>query len=203
MNAMSSQIRKYELKARAEKQAGTRRRIVEATAALHDEVGPARTTVAEIARRAGVQRLTVYNNFPNETELFDACGQHSMAKNPPPDPSAALALDDPAERLRAALQPLYLWYRKNARSTENLQRDRLVMPALDAVMRIRMDQSQGNLADSLTAGFAPAPGSAKGLRAAVALALDFWTWRRLAGEGMSDGAAASLMVGAVKAAAQE
>jgi AcrR family transcriptional regulator len=203
MNAVSSQIRKYELRVRAEKQAETRRRIVEATAALHDEVGPARTTVAEIARRAGVQRLTVYNNFPNETELFDACGQHSMAKNPPPDPSAALAIDDPVERLRAALQPLYLWYRKNARSTENLQRDRLVMPALDAVMRIRMDRSLGYLADNLAAGFAPRARSAKGLRAAVALALDFWTWRRLAGEGMSDGAAASLMVGAVKAAVQD
>lgn len=200
---MSSQIRKYELKARAEKQAETRRRIVEATAALHDEVGPARTTVAEIARRAGVQRLTVYNNFPNETELFDACGQHSMAKNPPPDPSAALAIDNPPERMRAVLGPLYSWYRKNARSTENLQRDRLVMPALDAVMRIRMDKSLGNLADNLAAGFVPAARSAKGLRAAVALALDFWTWRRLAGEGMSDGAAASLMVGAVKAAARD
>ena len=46
---MSSQIRKYELKARAEKQAETRRRIVEATLGLHQEVGPARTTVAEIA----------------------------------------------------------------------------------------------------------------------------------------------------------
>jgi AcrR family transcriptional regulator len=203
MNAMSSQIRKYELKARAEKQAETRRRIVEATAALHDEVGPARTTVAEIARRAGVQRLTVYNNFPNETELFDACGQHSMAKNPPPDPSAALAIGDPPERMRAVLGPLYLWYRKNARSTENLQRDRLVMPALDAVMRIRMDRSLGNLADNLAAGFAPAARSAKGLQATVALALDFWTWRRLAGEGLSDGAAASLMVSAVKAAAQD
>ena len=54
MNAMSSQNRKYELKARAEKQAETRLRIVEATAALHEEVGPASTTVAEIARRAGV-----------------------------------------------------------------------------------------------------------------------------------------------------
>jgi AcrR family transcriptional regulator len=203
MNAMSSQNRKYELRARAEKQAETRRRIVEATAALHEEVGPARTTVAEIARRAGVQRLTVYNNFPNEAELFDACGQHSMAKNPPPDPSAALAIGDPAERLRAALQPLYVWYRKNARSTENLQRDRLVMPALDAVMRIRMDQSLGNLANNLAAGFAPAARSAKGLRAAVALALDFWTWRRLAGEGMSDDDAAALMESAVKAVARE
>jgi hypothetical protein len=41
------------------------------------------------------------------------------------------------------------------------------------------------------------------LRAAVALALDFWTWRRLAGEGMSDEDAAALMVGAVKAAVED
>src|SRR5260370_26579786 len=141
MNAMSSQIRKYELKARAEKQAETRLRIVEATSALHEEVGPARTTVAEIARRAGVQRLTVYNNFPNETELFAACGEHSMAKNPPPDPSAALAVDDPARRLHAVLGPLYVWYRHSARGFENLQRDLLVMPALYGVMRIQMDHS--------------------------------------------------------------
>jgi AcrR family transcriptional regulator len=203
MNAMSSQIRKYELKARAEKQAETRRRIVEATSALHEEVGPARTTVAEIARRSGVQRLTVYNNFPTETELFDACGQHSMERNPPPDPSAALAIGGPAERLRAVLGPLYLWYRRNARGTENLQRDRLVIPALDAVMKLRMDLSLSKLADALAHGFVPAGRSAQGVRATVALALDFWTWRRLAGEGMSDDAAAGLMVGAVQAAAHD
>jgi AcrR family transcriptional regulator len=201
MNAMSSEIRKYELKARAQKQAETRRRIVEATSELHQEVGPARTTVAEIARRAGVQRLTVYNNFPNETELFAACGEHSMSKNPPPDPSAALAIEDPAERLRAVLAPLYSWYRKSARGQENLQRDRLVLPALDAVMRIRMDRQFADLAGALVAGFTPAARSAKSLRAAVALALDFWTWRRLAGEQMSDDDAAALMVGAVEAAA--
>ncbi len=188
---------------RAEKQAATRRRIVEATSALHEEVGPARTTVAEIARRAGVSRLTVYNNFPDEKELFAACGDHSMAQNPLPDPSAAFAIDNPAERLRAVLRPFYIWYRKNARANENLQRDRLVIPALDAVMRIRMDQQVAHLADVLAAGFTPAARSAKGLRAAVALALDFWTWRRLAGEGMSDDDAAALMVGAVKAADQD
>jgi AcrR family transcriptional regulator len=202
MNAMSSESRKYELKARAEKQADTRRRIVEATSELHEEVGPARTTVAEIARRAGVQRLTVYNNFPNETELFAACGEHSMAKNPPPDPSAALAIGEPAERLRAVLGPLYGWYRKSARGQENLQRDRLVLPALDSVMKIRMDGQFADLAGGLVAGFTPAVGSSKGVRAAIALALDFWTWRRLAAEGMSDDDAAALMVGAVKAAAE-
>jgi AcrR family transcriptional regulator len=176
---------------------------VEATSALHEEVGPARTTVAEIARRAGVQRLTVYNNFPNETELFAACGEHWMAKNPPPDPSAALAIANPDERLYAAIGPLYLWYRKNARGTENLQRDRLVMPALDAVMKIRMDYSLRKLADALADGFAAKGRSARGVRAAVALALDFWTWRRLATEGISDDDAAALMVRAVNAAAQD
>jgi len=203
MNAVSSQIRKYELKARAEKQAETRRRIVEATLGLHQEVGPARTTVAEIARRAGVQRLTVYNNFPNEAELFDACGQHAMEVNPPPDPSAALAIDDPVERLRAVLGPLYRWYRKNAQATENLQRDRLVLPALDSVMKIRMDRSLSSLTDALANGFAAKGHAAKGVRAAVALSLDFWTWRRLAGERMSDDDAGTLMVGAVNAAAKD
>ena len=199
---MSSETRKYALKARAEKQAETRRRIVEATAALHTEVGPARTTVAEIARRAGVQRLTVYNNFPDEKELFEACGAYWLAGNPPPDPTAALGTKNPAERLRAVLIPLYSWYRITAPTIENMQRDRLVMPPLDAVMRIRLDRQFENLTTALAAGFTRGAHSRRGLRAAVALAVDFWTWRRLAGEGMSDAAAAALMVGAVKAAAR-
>src|SRR5207248_9744484 len=150
---MSSETRKYELKARADKQAETRRRIVEATAALHTEVGPARTTVAEIARRAGVQRLTVYNNFPDEKELFEACGACWLSETPPPDPTAALEMKNPTERLSAVLVPLYSWYRKTARTIENMQRDRLVMPSLDAVMRIRLDRQFEDLSTALPAGF--------------------------------------------------
>ena len=201
VNAMSSQNRKYELKARAEKQAETRRRIVEATSALHEEVGPARTTVAEIARRAGVQRLTVYNNFPDETELFAACGDHWLAENPQPDLSEALVIGDPSERLGAVLRSLYRWYRKTAQANEHLQRDRLVLPALDAVMKTRMDHQLADLADALATGFARLAASSKSLRPAVALALDFWTWRRLMREGMSDDDASALMVGTVSGAA--
>src|SRR5438105_15342347 len=98
---MSSQSRKYALKARAESQEETRRRIVAATAALHAEVGPARTTVAEIARRAGVQRLTVYTHFPDDEQLIMACQQHYYAQQPPPDLREAQALAEPGERLRA------------------------------------------------------------------------------------------------------
>ncbi len=84
VNSVSTHRRKYELKARAQRQRQTRERIVAATVALHEEVGPARTTIADIARRAGVQRLTVYNTFPDAAELFRACQAKFLAEHPPP-----------------------------------------------------------------------------------------------------------------------
>src|SRR5207302_1845464 len=90
-NSLSNERRKYELKVRAERQQRTRDRIVEAIIELHEEVGPARTTVSEIARRADVDRLTVYNHFPNDTDMFVACGTRWRHRNPKPDLTAALA----------------------------------------------------------------------------------------------------------------
>jgi AcrR family transcriptional regulator len=197
---MSTEKRQYRLRARADQQQATRLRIIQATAALHDEVGPARTTVSEIARRAGVQRLTIYNNFPDEADLFAACGAHWMAEHPLPNMSAAFTEVDPVERLRQILTGLYGWYRDTRRSNEHLQRDRLLMPALDAVMSIRMDRQMTYLADQLAAGFQDARDPVE-VRAAVALALDFWTWRRLSHEGMTDAGAAGVMANAVRAAA--
>src|SRR5919201_215451 len=99
---MSTQKRKYELKSRAESQQATRDRIAAAAAALHEEVGIAKTTVADIARRAGVQRLTVYNHFPDLAALLPACSAHWLAEHPPPDMESVSALEDPAQRLLAA-----------------------------------------------------------------------------------------------------
>src|ERR687895_2359191 len=107
MNTMSTQTRKYELKARAESQRETRDRIAKATAELHGEKGVAQTTVAEIARRAGVTRLTVYNYFADLSELIPACAAHYESLHPPPDLESALALEDPSERVGATLGPLY------------------------------------------------------------------------------------------------
>ena len=198
---MSIERRQYRLKARGDQQKATRLRIIQAAAALHDELGPARTTVSEIARRAGVQRLTVYNHFPDETDLFEACGAHWMAEHPLPDMSTAFADADAAEALRQVLTGLYGWYRQNQRSNEHLQRDRLLMPALDAVMSIRMDQQMVSLADTLAAGFKGADHPFE-VRVAVALALDFWTWRRLSHEGLTDGGAATVMAKAVRTAGE-
>src|ERR671929_225345 len=100
--------RKYELKRRAEQQAETRRRIVEAIVALHREVGPARTTIKAITERAGVERLTVYRHFADETAMFQACSAHFAAEVvPPPDPAEWEGVGDRAERLRAALLAFY------------------------------------------------------------------------------------------------
>jgi AcrR family transcriptional regulator len=191
MNTMSIEKRKYELKSRAAAQQQTRERIVAATMELHKEVGPALTTVAEVARRAGVQRLTVYNNFPDEAELFGACQAHWMQLHPLPDLSAAMAADDPAERVRATLRGYYRWYRETEPMAQNIQRDRGAVPALDSLMQRTADARLDQLADTLAAGF----GVSEERRALVRLALDFWTWRRLSHDGLADDAAADLMTG--------
>ena len=196
----SEKRRRYELKARAESQAQTRARIVQATMELHREVGPARTTVAEIARRAGVQRLTVYNHFPEEAELIGACQAHWLGLHPLPDLTAGLALPDPLQRVRVALRALYGWYRETESMAEKVQRDRGTVAALDHLMQETADAGLAEIADALAAGFAGGHRSAERQRAVIGLALDFWTWRRLDREGLDDDTAADVMAEAVAGA---
>src|SRR6476620_2169189 len=126
--------RKYQLKRRAEQQSDTRRRIVEAVAALHGETGPARTTIKAIAERAGVERLTVYRHFADEGALFAACDVHFRAETPPPDPAAWAGVADPAARLRAARLAFYGYYRQGEAMLANAHRDAAQLPALAAVL---------------------------------------------------------------------
>ena len=93
---------KYTLKRRAEQQAETRRRIVEAVVELHKTIGPADTTISAIAERAGVERLTVYRHFPDDAALFSACSEHWRAAHPHPDLAVWVGIADPGERLRLA-----------------------------------------------------------------------------------------------------
>lgn len=200
---MSSEMKKpgrsYELKERARRQEETRQRIAAATAELHEEVGPAKTTIAEVARRAGVQRPTVYNNFPSERELFAACQAHFFGQHPLPDPSAALALADPSKRAAATLELFYGWYRETAAMTGNIQRDRRLLPELDGLLADGADQLLDQMAAELARPFRLRGKRAQRGRAALRLALDFATWERLSGEGLSDREAAELMAAAATA----
>src|SRR5690348_10693410 len=175
VNAMSSEKRRYELKARADSQRRTRERIVEATMELHQEVGPAQTTIAEVARRAGVQRLTVYNHFPDDQELLGACQAHWLTLHPLPDLTAAIVLADPGERVRAVLQGYYGWFRETESMSENVQRDRSAVAPLDAVLAQTADPALGQLADALARAFKDRGRVAGRRRALIGLALDFWT----------------------------
>lgn len=195
MNAVSSEKRKYRLKARAEAQEETRRRIAAAAAELHEERGVASTTVADIARRAGVQRLTVYNHFPELSDLIPACNAHYAELHPFPDLDPVLALDDPRERARGALTAVYGWYRETQKLQRHIHGDRATVPELDAFMSANGDALRLELAAELAAGFGLRGKRAKRLRALLALALEFWTWNRLDTEGLADEEAAELMTG--------
>jgi AcrR family transcriptional regulator len=194
-----SEKRKYELKKRAERLADTRRRITEATVELHGTVGPAATRLNEVARRAGVQRMTVYNHFPNDTALLTACSAHWRALHPTPDLAAWRAVQDPGARLRLGLGQLYGWYRQTEPMTANVLRDAQVLPALRAILEgglLRyLDQARQVLTEPL---------GARGRRhqrvdAAARAAIDLHTWRALAPLGDTD--AAELAAGLIELAA--
>jgi AcrR family transcriptional regulator len=197
VNTVSIHQRKYRLKARADRQRQTRDRIVAATVALHREVGPARTTITDIARRAGVQRLTVYNNFPEISDLLGACQGHFLAGNPPPNIAPGASKAGALDRLEEALASLYGWYRANEVMQRNVHRDRHLVPELDALMRKNADP----LLDAASTAYSKLIGgsraAASSLRALIRLALEFRTWQVLAAQGLSDKEIARLLRRAV------
>src|SRR6185436_8397245 len=97
---VAGMTRRYELKRRAERQDETRQRIVDATIELHQTIGAAQTTVSEIAKRAGVGRVTVYRHFPDEETLFYTCSGHYFSQHPFPNVEHWREITDPLERLR-------------------------------------------------------------------------------------------------------
>lgn len=194
--------RRYQQKRRAERQAETRQRIVEAMVALHREVGPARTTISAIAERAGVERLTVYRHFADERAMFQACSAHFATEVAPPDPTSWANVAEPAERFRAALLAFYGYYRRGEDMLAHVHRDVPQVPALSAVMApwdSLVDTVRGDLLDVWAV---PRPARPR-LAAAIAHALRFDTWRSLARvEGLADAEAADLMVTLAQVAAE-
>jgi AcrR family transcriptional regulator len=190
---MTDGKRPYRMKRRAELEEETRRRITESTVALHEELGPARTTVSAVAERAGVRRSTVYRHFPDEESLFAACSSHWRAANPAPDPSAWAEIEDPNERAATALRELYAYYGRTGAMVESLLRDEPVVPIVQRLLQ----GFHGYLAagvDTLMAGRGLRGRSARRVRGAIGHALAFATWRSLTQEqGLPPDDAVALM----------
>jgi AcrR family transcriptional regulator len=198
---MADRTRPYRMTRRAELEEQTRRRITESAVALHEELGPARTSISAVAERAGVRRSTVYRHFPDDEALFAACSSHFRAANPPPDPSAWAAIEDPGERVETALRELYAFYRRTEGMYTSLLRDEPLVP----IVHRRLGDFYGYLRavqDILMAGRGLRGRAARRTRAALGHALAFPTWRSLArDQGLDDGDAVALMCALVDGSA--
>jgi AcrR family transcriptional regulator len=195
---MSKQKRPYRMTRRAELEEQTRKRITESTVALHEERGPARTPISAVAERAGVRRSTVYRHFPDEEALFAACSSHWRAANPPPDPGAWAAIEDPAERTEAALRELYAFYGRTERMYTSLLRDEPVVPIVHRLLGDFYGYLRA-IQDVLMAGRGLRGRAARRTRAAIGHALAFPTWRSLTREQeLDDADAVALMCALVE-----
>ncbi len=190
--------RRYTLRQRADAREETRHRIVAAAARLHEEVGPRSATISAIAEKAGVQRLTVYRHFPNETELFKACTAHWLARNAPPDPASWRHRNGLA-RVREGLVDLYRYYRRTERMWQASYRDEADVAALKEPMRQVRDYLAGVSAD-LAGRLAPELESTDPRRATLAHAVQFHTWQSLARQGLDDAFIGDLVCGWLRGA---
>jgi AcrR family transcriptional regulator len=197
---MSDKTRSYRMQRRAESQRQTRLRITESAVALHGTVGPSRTSISAVAAHAGVRRSTVYRHFPDEAALFDACTAHWAAANPPPDLDAWRAIENPDERLRAALGELYAFYGRTELMLDNLFRDETTSPLVQerfAEFRGYIDTAR----DTLMAGRSLRGAARRRTRAALGHAIAFSTWKSLVREHRLDDSDAATLVAALVAAA--
>lgn len=186
--------RNYTLKKRAEAQAETRLRIVEAAVALHGTVGPANTTVSMIAEKAGVQRHTFYAHFPDERSMFMACSGHVMERDPLPDAEPWRALKTPHERLIVGLRAIYDWFERNQGVIGCALRDGEQSQLVREINTLRMGAPMAAYQGVLGAGLSARQ------RAVLVVALSFSTWRTLAHEaGLRQADAVRAMAAAVMA----
>ncbi len=186
--------RTYTLRRRAEAQAETRRRIVEAAVELHATVGPARTTISMIAEKAGVQRNTFYAHFPDERSVLMACSSHAMEQDPPPAADAWRGIGDASERLRAGLGAIYDWYARNEGLLACVLRDAEAHEPVREIMALRYGPTITAWHDVLGAKLRAKQ------RPLLALALSFHTWRTLTREaGLKQSDAVKTMIQSVTA----
>jgi len=185
--------REYTKRKRAALEEETRRRIVEAAVSLHQEQGGG-ATISEIARRAGVARVTLYRHFPDELALLTACTTHYLSLHPPPDLDRWRSIPDPIERLRTGLAETYSYHRQTARMMTVAEREIAVNPTLAQLLEpleTYWRTARVILADGWESGGTTDPL----LEAALGLALSLSAWGTLTSQyGLTDDDCATLFV---------
>jgi AcrR family transcriptional regulator len=170
---LKSVAREYKMVKRRDSVAETRRRIAKATYELHSTIGPALTTIALVADRAGLPRQTVYRNFESQLELFRSCIAFGLEMHPLPDPDGWQSITDPEERLQVGLTELYAWFEASEPVMTNSVRDYGAVQESAEAMQPVVEVFQ-RIYETLCEGW-------EASRAAplLSLAVDFATWKKL------------------------
>src|SRR5918994_1811023 len=124
--------------------------------------------------------------------------EHRRAANPPPDPSAWAAIEDPEERTEIAFRELYGFYRRTEGMYISLLRDEPLVPILQHLLG-GFYAYLNAIREVLMAGRGLRGAAARRTRAAVGHALAFPTWRSLTAEqALADDDAVALMCALVE-----
>lgn len=167
----------------------TRRRIVEATYALHAERSIGDTTMKDIAERADVGLGTVYHHFPTYNDAVRACGAHTFTISAPPDAAIFQGVKSLDARVTRLAEELFSFYERcpglaKARADENK------FEALKDFVRLW----NGAFASLVNEALRPAEDGSAFAPALLAL-LDFDVHARLVASGFSTANAARLIAG--------
>jgi AcrR family transcriptional regulator len=172
--------RNYDMSKRAAAAGETRRRIVDATRALHTEQGIAATSWDQIAARAGVGVGTVYRHFPTLDELVPACGEVSMQVVALLSPaSAAERFEglDAAARLARLVADVFAIYERGAPELHVVRREPEAHPSV-AELNITLEAVLAAFID------AALPGASRTDRAVIRAMLDLDTWQAMRTAGL-------------------
>lgn len=184
--------RKYRLGRRGEAAEETRRRIVDATFALHAEQGVAATTMKHIAERADVSVGTVYHHFPTYDDAIQACGEYSLTVAPPPGPDLFAGARSRAERIERLVQACFERFER-VPNYEAVRAERGKFAPLRAFFAAEAQLMRELAAAALGHG-------TDGAKTAILIALiEPGVWQALRLAGLSTAAAARQIAGVVNA----
>lgn len=182
--------RRYKLGRRAETAGETKRRIVEATFALHSELGIAETSMKDIAERAGVSIGTVYHHFPSYTDAVIACGAYVVANRPAPTAAVFEGAATRRDRIARLARAVFEYYER-VPALDSVRRDRHLVAELDAFAREEERNRRALAADAVGAG---------GPFALFAALLDIDVYRSLQRQGFGTAEAADRVAAMVSLA---
>jgi AcrR family transcriptional regulator len=175
----------------------TRRRVIEATFALHQRHGVHATPWLQIAREAGVAEETLNALFPTQDDLVRGCGEYLVerVRLPPADRAAEVfagATSEP-ERVRRLVEALFGAYERGGGALTVGRRERNDIPLVDESVQVLEATFDALAAEAL------GPRGADGAVVASLRGLtDLEVWRTLREQGATPEAAVDQAVAAVE-----